>query len=387
MAKEVKSKNLNKSGLSSIEQVIEEAKQGRIFILVDDENRENEGDLCVPAEMATSDVINFMAKYARGLICLAMERSRVEQLGLSLMARRNEGRHETAFTVSIEAREGVTTGISAHDRAHTISVATNVNKGQDDIVTPGHVFPLVARDGGSLVRAGHTEAVVDIARLAGLTPAGVICEIMNDDGTMARLPDLLSFAQQHDLKVATIADLISYRRRTESIVERSLESVLDSRYGGSWRMIIYLNKVTYAEHIALIKGDITGETPILVRMHSLNVMEDVLGDQSGSRGGGELQSAMRHIADVGRGVVVVMREPTSTALSEKIRGKIKTKIPEGGTENELRDYGVGDQILLDLGIKEMILLTNSEQTVIGLEGYGLSIFERQTTSISGMHTV
>ena len=268
MAKEVKSKNLNKSGLSSIEQVIEEAKQGRIFILVDDENRENEGDLCVPAEMATSDVINFMAKYARGLICLAMERSRVEQLGLSLMARRNEGRHETAFTVSIEAREGVTTGISAHDRAHTISVATNVNKGQDDIVTPGHVFPLVARDGGSLVRAGHTEAVVDIARLAGLTPAGVICEIMNDDGTMARLPDLLSFAQQHDLKVATIADLISYRRRTESIVERSLESVLDSRYGGSWRMIIYLNKVTYAEHIALIKGDITGETPILVRMHS-----------------------------------------------------------------------------------------------------------------------
>ena len=387
MAKEVKSKNLNKSGLSSIEQVIEEAKQGRIFILVDDENRENEGDLCIPAEMATSDVINFMAKYARGLICLAMERSRVEQLGLSLMARRNEGRHETAFTVSIEAREGVTTGISAHDRAHTISVATNVNKGQDDIVTPGHVFPLVARDGGSLVRAGHTEAVVDIARLAGLTPAGVICEIMNDDGTMARLPDLLSFAQQHDLKVATIADLISYRRRTESIVERSLESVLDSRYGGSWRMIIYLNKVTYAEHIALIKGDITGETPILVRMHSLNVMEDVLGDQSGSRGGGELQSAMRHIADVGRGVVVVMREPTSTALSEKIRGKIKTKIPEGGTENELRDYGVGAQILLDLGIKEMILLTNSEQTVIGLEGYGLSIFERQTTSNSGMHTV
>ena len=387
MAKEDKSKNLNKSGLSSIEQVIEEAKQGRIFILVDDENRENEGDLCIPAEMATSDVINFMAKYARGLICLAMERSRVEQLGLSLMTRRNEGRHETAFTVSIEAREGVTTGISAHDRAHTISVATNVNKGQDDIVTPGHVFPLVARDGGSLVRAGHTEAVVDIARLAGLTPAGVICEIMNDDGTMARLPDLLGFAQQHDLKVATIADLISYRRRTESIVERSLESVLDSRYGGSWRMIVYLNKVTYAEHIALIKGDITGEKPILVRMHSLNVMEDVLGDQSGSRGGGELQSAMRHIADVGRGVVVVMREPTSTALSEKIRGKIKTKIPAGGTENELRDYGVGAQILLDLGIKEMILLTNSEQTVIGLEGYGLSIFERQTTSISGMHTV
>ena len=380
MAEEGKSKNINKGSLSSIEEVIEEAKLGRIFILVDDENRENEGDLCIPAEMATPDVINFMAKYARGLICLAMQRSRVEQLGLSLMARRNEGRHETAFTVSIEAREGVTTGISAHDRAHTISVATDICRGQDDIVTPGHVFPLVARDGGSLVRAGHTEAVVDIARLAGLTPAGVICEIMNDDGTMARLPDLMGFAEQHNLKIATIADLISYRRRTESIVERSLESVLNSRYGGSWRLIVYLNKVTYAEHIALIKGDITEDTPILVRMHSLNVMEDVLGDQSGSRGGGELQSAMSSIADEGRGVVVVMREPTSTALSEKIRSKIKSATLEGGTENELRDYGVGAQILLDLGIKEMILLTNSEQTVIGLEGYGLSILKRQTTS-------
>ena len=380
MAEEGKSKNINKGSLSSIEEVIEEAKLGRIFILVDDENRENEGDLCIPAEMATPDVINFMAKYARGLICLAMQRSRVEQLGLSLMARRNEGRHETAFTVSIEAREGVTTGISAHDRAHTISVATDICRGQDDIVTPGHVFPLVARDGGSLVRAGHTEAVVDIARLAGLTPAGVICEIMNDDGTMARLPDLMGFAEQHNLKIATIADLISYRRRTESIVERSLESVLNSRYGGSWRLIVYLNKVTYAEHIALIKGDITEDAPILVRMHSLNVMEDVLGDQSGSRGGGELQSAMSSIADEGRGVVVVMREPTSTALSEKIRSKIKSATLEGGTENELRDYGVGAQILLDLGIKEMILLTNSEQTVIGLEGYGLSILKRQTTS-------
>mgnify|MGYP001383735706 FL=1 len=380
MAEEGKSKNINKSSLSSIEEVIEEAKLGRIFILVDDENRENEGDLCIPAEMATPDVINFMAKYARGLICLAMQRSRVEQLGLSLMARRNEGRHETAFTVSIEAREGVTTGISAHDRAHTISVATDVSRGQDDIVTPGHVFPLVARDGGSLVRAGHTEAVVDIARLAGLTPAGVICEIMNDDGTMARLPDLMGFAEQHNLKIATIADLISYRRRTESIVERSLESVLNSRHGGSWRLIVYLNKVTYAEHIALIKGDITEDAPILVRMHSLNVMEDVLGDQSGSRGGGELQSAMSSIADEGRGVVVVMREPTSTALSEKIRSKIKSTTLERGTENELRDYGVGAQILLDLGIKEMILLTNSEQTVIGLEGYGLSILKRQTTS-------
>jgi|TARA_B110000467_G_C18304260_1_gene473518 3,4-dihydroxy 2-butanone 4-phosphate synthase/GTP cyclohydrolase II len=374
--------NVEKVALSSIEEVIEEAKQGRIFILVDDENRENEGDLCIPAQMASAEVINFMAMHARGLICLAMQKSRVEQLGLSLMSRRNEGRHETAFTVSIEAREGVTTGISAHDRAHTISVATDENRGRDDIVTPGHVFPLVARDGGSLVRAGHTEAVVDIARLAGLTPAGVICEIMNDDGTMARLPDLITFAQQHNLKVATIADLISYRRRTESIVERSVETVLNSRHGGDWRMIVYLNKVTYAEHIALIKGDITSEIPILVRMHSLNVMEDVLGDQSGSRGGAELQSAMNCIAEEGRGVVVVMREPTATALSEKLRSKLKSTSADRVAENELRDYGVGAQILLDLGITEMTLLTDVERTVIGLEGYGLSILERR--SITGI---
>ena len=372
--------NVYKGALSSIDEVIEEAKEGRIFILVDDENRENEGDLCIPAQMASPEVINFMAMHARGLICLAMQRSRVEQLGLSLMTQRNATRHETAFTVSIEAREGVTTGISAHDRSHTISVATDESKSRDDIVTPGHVFPLVARDGGSLVRAGHTEAVVDIARLAGLTPAGVICEIMNDDGTMARLPDLIIFAKQHNLKVATIADLISYRRKTESIVERSVETVLNSRYGGDWRMIIYLNKVTYAEHVALIKGDITAKTPILVRMHSLNVMEDVLGDKSGSRGGGELQSAMNCIAEEGRGVVVVMREPTPTALSEKLRSKLKSTGEEGGSENELRDYGIGAQILLDLGIKEMILLTDVERTVIGLEGYGLSILERRSIS-------
>jgi len=374
--------NVDKGALSSIEEVIEEAKQGRIFILVDDENRENEGDLCIPAQMASPEVINFMAMHARGLICLAMQKSRVEQLGLSLMSRRNEGRHETAFTVSIEAREGVTTGISAHDRAHTISVATDENRGRDDIVTPGHVFPLVARDGGSLVRAGHTEAVVDIARLAGLTPAGVICEIMNDDGTMARLPDLVTFAQQHNLKVATIADLISYRRRTESIVERSVETVLNSRHGGDWRMIVYLNKVTYAEHVALIKGDITSEIPILVRMHSLNVMEDVLGDQSGSRDGAELQLAMNCIAEEGRGVVVVMREPTATALSEKLRSKLKSASADRVAENELRDYGVGAQILLDLGITKMTLLTDVERTVIGLEGYGLSILERR--SITGI---
>ena len=366
--------------LSSIEEVIEEAKAGRIFILVDDENRENEGDLCIPAENATPEAINFMAKHARGLICLAMQRSRVEQLGLPLMSQNNATRLETAFTVSIEAREGVTTGISAHDRARTISVAIDPGKTREDIVSPGHVFPLVARDGGTLVRAGHTEAVVDIARMAGMNPAGVICEIMNDDGTMARMPDLIAFAEQHSIKIATIADLINYRRSKESIIERSVETVLNSRYGGAWRMIVYLNKVSYAEHVALIKGDITTEIPVPVRMHSLDVMEDVLGDQSGSRGGGELQNAMTFISEAGRGIVVLMREPTPTTLSEKLQRKLKTKDEESIAASELRDYGVGAQILLDLGIKDMILLTDSEKTVVGLEGYGLNIVARKPSA-------
>ena len=366
--------------LSSIEEVIEEAKAGRIFILVDDENRENEGDLCIPAENATPEAINFMAKHARGLICLAMQRSRVEQLGLPLMSQNNATRLETAFTVSIEAREGVTTGISAHDRARTISVAIDPGKTREDIVSPGHVFPLVARDGGTLVRAGHTEAVVDIARMAGMNPAGVICEIMNDDGTMARMPDLIAFAEQHSIKIATIADLINYRRSKESIIERSVETVLNSKYGGAWRMIVYLNKVSYAEHVALIKGDITTETPVPVRMHSLDVMEDVLGDQSGSRGGGELQNAMTFISEAGRGIVVLMREPTPTTLSEKLQRKLKTKDEDSIAASELRDYGIGAQILLDLGIKDMILLTDSEKTVVGLEGYGLNIVARKQSA-------
>ena len=366
--------------LSSIEEVIEEAKAGRIFILVDDENRENEGDLCIPAENATPEAINFMAKHARGLICLAMQRSRVEQLGLPLMSQNNATRLETAFTVSIEAREGVTTGISAHDRARTISVAIDPGKTREDIVSPGHVFPLVAREGGTLVGAGHTEAVVDIARMAGMNPAGVICEIMNDDGTMARMPDLIAFAEQHSIKIATIADLINYRRSKESIIERSVETVLNSMYGGAWRTIVYLNKVSYAEHVALIKGDITTETPVPVRMHSLDVMEDVLGDQSGSRGGGELQNAMTFISEAGRGIVVLMREPTPTTRSEKLQRKLKTKDEESIAASELRDYGVGAQILLDLGIKDMILLTASEKTVVGLEGYGLNIVARKPSA-------
>jgi 3,4-dihydroxy 2-butanone 4-phosphate synthase/GTP cyclohydrolase II len=365
--------SLYKGALSSIEEVVEEARQGRLFILIDDEDRENEGDLVIPAEKATPEAVNFMARYGRGLICLALTRERIERLGLPLMPRQNATRHQTAFTVSIEAREGVTTGISAHDRARTIQAAIDPAKGRDDIVTPGHIFPLVAREGGVLVRAGHTEAAVDIARLAGLNPSGVICEIMKDDGTMARLPDLVSFAQLHGLKVATIADLIAYRRRTESIVQRQMESVLDSQHGGAFRMIIYVNKVAYAEHIALIKGDVAAPGPVLVRMHALNVLDDVLSDRSRDRGG-ELQAAMDLIGREGRGVVVLLREPLPTSLSDRVRARQSPgKLPE----TDLRDYGVGAQILIDLGVKDMVLLSNTRRTIVGLEGYGLNIVEQR----------
>jgi 3,4-dihydroxy 2-butanone 4-phosphate synthase/GTP cyclohydrolase II len=361
--------------LASIEEIIEDARNGKMFILIDDEDRENEGDLVIPAEMATPEAVNFMAKFGRGLICLAMTRERIDELGLPLMPRKHSSRHETAFTVSIEAKEGVTTGISAADRARTIAVAIDPACGRDEIVTPGHVFPLVAREGGVLVRAGHTEAAVDLARMAGLLPAGVICEIMNDDGTMARLPDLIQFAQYHGLKVGTIADLIAHRRRTESIVRRSLESQIDTLHGGPFRMVIYVNKATYAEHIALVKGDISTSEPVLVRMHALNVLDDVLGDR-GSGKGGQLQAAMQQIAEVGRGVVVLIREPSATTLSDTVHARLEHESAGG----ELRDYGVGAQILLDLGIRDMILLSNSQKNIVGLDGYGLSIVERRPIS-------
>ncbi|GAB4187341.1 MAG: 3,4-dihydroxy-2-butanone-4-phosphate synthase [Thalassobaculales bacterium] len=358
--------------ISSIDEIVEDVRKGRMVILIDDEDRENEGDLVIPAEMATPEVVNFMARYGRGLICLALTRERVDQLGLPLMPRKNTTRHETAFTVSIEAREGISTGISAADRALTIRTAIDPARGRDDIVTPGHVFPLVARDGGVLVRAGHTEAAVDIARLAGLNPSGVICEIMNDDGTMARLPDLVQFAQRHGLKLGTIADLIAHRRRTESIVRRSLETQLRTAHSGDWRMIVYVNKVAYAEHIALVKGDITTADPVLVRMHALNVLDDVLGDGSGGRGG-ELQAAMAEINRAGRGVVVLIREPHPTALSDLIRSRLSGEAAGA----ELRDYGIGAQILLDLGVSQMVLLSNSMKTIVGLDGYGLSVIDRR----------
>src|SRR3954469_6557899 len=242
--------------ISPTEELIEEARRGRMFILVDDEDRENEGDLVIPGQFATPDAINFMARFARGLICLAMTRQRVEQLGLPLMSQSNGTRHQTAFTVSIEAKDGVTTGISAADRAHTIAVAVNPESGRDDLVTPGHVFPLMAREGGTLVRAGHTEAAVDLARLAGLNPAGVICEIMNDDGTMARMPDLVAFAQHHGLKLGTIADLIAHRRRTERLVRGVTEGQIEHAIGGDWRLVVYTNTLEYAEHLALVRGDV-----------------------------------------------------------------------------------------------------------------------------------
>ncbi len=357
--------------LTDAEGIVEEFRRGRMVILIDDEGRENEGDLVIPAELADADAVNFMAKYGRGLVCLALTAERVRELDLPLMARTNESRHQTAFTVSIEAREGVTTGISAADRARTIAVAIDPASGKSDIGSPGHVFPLIARDGGVLVRAGHTEAAVDLARMAGYAPAGVICEIMNDDGTMARLTDLVKFAQFHNLKIATIADLIAYRRRNETIVKRTHEIDFESRYGGRFRLVVYVNQVEYAEHIALVKGDVGDGDPVLVRMHSLNVLEDLLGDEPDR--GSQLHAAMAEVGRRGRGVVVLIREPRPTALSDLVERRLGVREAQSV---RLRDYGTGAQILLDLGVKDMILLSNTaRRTIVGLDGYGLSVID------------
>ena len=356
------------SKLATIEEIIAETKAGRMVILVDDEDRENEGDLVIPAEFADAEAVNFMAKHARGLICLALEKAQVERLGLPPMARHNSSRHSTAFTVSIEAREGVTTGISAADRARTIAAASNPQAQAADIASPGHIFPLEAREGGVLVRAGHTEAAVDIARLAGCHGAGVICEIMNDDGTMARLPQLLEFAAQHNLKVGTIADLIAYRRRSERLVKRLVESTISTKFSGDWHCIAYQQSPGYAEHLALVKNKIGVERPTLVRMHAMDVLHDVLGDTSHGKAG-ILQQSMKMIDAEGAGVLVLLREPRRTAASDGL----KLKRGEEPTTPILRDYGIGAQILLDLGIKDMTLLTNSPKTIVGLEGYGLHI--------------
>ncbi|PSJ41642.1 3,4-dihydroxy-2-butanone-4-phosphate synthase [Allosphingosinicella deserti] len=353
--------------LSSPEELIDEARNGRMFILVDDEDRENEGDLVIPAQMATPDAINFMAKHGRGLICLALAKSRVDQLGLGLMSRHNGTRHETAFTTSIEAKDGVTTGISAADRARTISVAIDASKGPEHIVTPGHVFPLVARDGGVLIRAGHTEAAVDIARLAGLNPSGVICEIMKEDGTMARMDDLVAFAQLHGLKVGTIRDLIAYRLKKDHLVEQTAEAAFDSDWGGRWTAKSFLNKALGTETLVLIKGQIDPSRPTLVRMHQLSLFEDVFAEAN-SRGG-LLAGAMRAIAEEGSGVIVALtRQVPISALLNVRSGKSDERDME-----QLRDYGGGAQILSALGIHDMVLLTNTHHTPIALEGYGLKI--------------
>lgn len=368
--------------LVPIEEIINEARNGRMFILVDDEDRENEGDLIIPAQMATPDAINFMATYGRGLICLTLTASRVDELGLELMSRNNRTRHETAFTTSIEAREGVTTGISAGDRARTISVAIDSSKGADDIVTPGHVFPLVAKKGGVLVRAGHTEASVDISRLAGLNPSAVICEIMNEDGSMARLEDLVRFARHHGLKIGTIRDLIAYRRRHDHLVKRVAETRFQSLWGGDWTAISFYNKATEGETVALVKGHIDPGKPTLVRMHSLSMFEDIFAEANERQG--LLQGAMHAIAEEGAGVVVLINRRSNDFASRAIRMREAAASREASDmANEQRDYGVGAQILAELGVHDMILLTNTQHSLVGLEGYDLSIVGERPIPVAG----
>ncbi|MCC0080007.1 MAG: 3,4-dihydroxy-2-butanone-4-phosphate synthase [Rhodobacter sp.] len=350
-----------RDAISSIEEIIDEARNGRMFVLVDHEDRENEGDLVIPAQMATPEAINFMATHGRGLICLSLPGHRIDALGLPLMSTNNASRHETAFTVSIEAREGVTTGISAYDRARTVAVAIDPSKTGADIATPGHIFPLRAREGGVLVRAGHTEAAVDISRLAGLNPSGVICEIMKDDGDMARLPDLVAFAQKHNLKIGTISDLIAYRRRHDNLVRESAQRAVTSVHGGEWSMRIFTDQTQGAEHIVLSMGDLTTDAPVLVRMHAMNPLEDVLGIGAGHAG--DLKGAMRLIATEGRGVVVLLRDT-----------QMKLDLDEHGAPRILRQYGLGAQILAALGLNRITLVTNSPTPrVVGLDAYGLAI--------------
>lgn len=342
------------SPISSIEDIIEDARNGRPYILVDAEDRENEGDIVIPAQFATPDQINFMIRHARGLVCLALTSERAKQLRLPPMAAENRESMGTAFTISIEAKEGVTTGISAADRAHTVQVAADPSRTADDIVSPGHIFPLVARDGGVLVRTGHTEAAVDISRMAGLIPAGVICEIIKDDGTMARMPDLIAFAQLHGLKIGTIADLIAYRRRTERFVERVMETPFESVHGGAFKLILYRNTIEGAEHVALVRGDIDPTKPTVVRMHQVDFAADLLGHVEARQD--YIPKAMQALAvQDGPGVVVFLRDPDLHGLAERLGGVAKP----AAVDRSLKAYGVGAQILLDLGVKDMIVMSST----------------------------
>ncbi|MGE0828985.1 MAG: 3,4-dihydroxy-2-butanone-4-phosphate synthase [Hyphomonadaceae bacterium] len=355
--------------ISPVEEVVEDAREGRMFILVDAEDRENEGDLIIPAQFATPDKVNFMAKHGRGLICLALTGERTRALGLEPMTPRNGTQLRTAFTVSIEAREGITTGISAHDRAHTIAVAIDPTKAAADIVSPGHVFPLEARDGGTLVRAGHTEASVDIARLAGLLPAAVICEIMNDDGTMARLPELVGFAQLHGLKIGTIADLIAYRRVHDHMIDKVLEEPFQSRYGDDFRFFLFRNALDGAEYTALVKGQVRPDRPTLVRMHRMEIRADLLG-AAGPRGE-ILQRTLQEMSkEEGAAVLVLLWDRMPGALTRRYT---QAPPPLGPEHPMLREYGVGAQILRELGVRQMVVLSDSPQKIVGLEGYGITL--------------
>ena len=364
--------------LSSIEEIVDEARNGRMYVLVDNEDRENEGDLIIPAQMATPDAINFMATYGRGLICLSMTKNRIEELELTPMKKRNTSKLDTAFTVSIESTKDVTTGISAADRAKTIQVAIDKSSGPSDISTPGHVFPLMARDGGVLVRAGHTEAAVDISRIAGLNPTAVICEIMKDDGTMARLKDLIPFCKKHNLKIGSISDLIRYRVNNDPIIKRKNNNVLNTKKYGEWNIFSYENTVNASgpEHLALVKGKLSASSPVLVRVHVSNFVNDafdgVIGDK-GNKNFISLDESMSEINKKGSGLIVVINyDDSSHALSKYIDGN-----DAWNEEDKIRENGIGAQIIRDQGVKEMVLLSKSKRELVGLEGFDIKVITQR----------
>jgi 3,4-dihydroxy 2-butanone 4-phosphate synthase/GTP cyclohydrolase II len=368
--------------LSSIEEIVDEARNGRMYVLVDNEDRENEGDLIIPAQMATPDAINFMATYGRGLICLSMTKNRIEELELTPMKKRNTGKLDTAFTVSIESTKDVTTGISAADRAKTIQVAIDKSSGPSDISTPGHVFPLMARDGGVLVRAGHTEAAVDISRIAGLNPTAVICEIMKDDGTMARLKDLIPFCKKHNLKIGSISDLIRYRVNNDPIIKRKNNNLLNTKKYGEWKIFSYENTVNAngPEHLALVKGNLTESAPVLVRVHVSNFVNDafngVIGDK-GNKSFISLDESMSEINEEGSGLIVVINyDDSSHALSKYIDGN-----DAWNEEDKIRENGIGAQIIRDQGVKEMVLLSKSKRELVGLEGFDIKVIAQRNLTL------